>query len=82
MSQQAIFGISVLCGFVTWGIVTKQYLWPALRTRTRHEALRPLLLFHGFRFVGLVFLVPGVTSPDLPAAFARPAAYGDFITAF
>jgi hypothetical protein len=26
-------------------------------------------------------LVPGVVSPDLPAAFAQPVAYGDFITA-
>jgi hypothetical protein len=25
--------------------------------------------------------VPGVVSPELPAAFARPVAYGDFITA-
>jgi hypothetical protein len=25
--------------------------------------------------------VPGVVSPDLPAAFARPAAYGDLIAA-
>src|SRR5262249_14436390 len=32
---------------------------------------------HSFRFIGLAFLVPGVVSPDLPAAFARSAAYGD-----
>ena len=44
------------------------------------EALRPVLLLHAFRFVGLTFLVPGVVSPDLPAAFARPAAYGDLAT--
>jgi len=31
-----------------------------------------------FRFIGLSFLVPGVVSPSLPAAFAIPAAYGDF----
>jgi hypothetical protein len=36
---------------------------------------------HSFRFVGLAFLVPGVVSPDLPAAYARPAAYGDLATA-
>jgi len=41
------------------------------------RALRPLLTLHAFRFVGLAFLVPGVVGPDLPAAFARPAAYGD-----
>jgi hypothetical protein len=32
-----------------------------------------------FRFIGLSFLVPGVVSPQLPAAFAVPAAYGDFV---
>ncbi len=31
------------------------------------------------RFIGLSFLVPGVVSPLLPAGFAIPAAYGDFI---
>jgi hypothetical protein len=29
----------------------------------------------------LAFIVPGVVSPDLPAAYARPAAYGDLIAA-
>jgi len=32
------------------------------------------------RFIGLSVLVPGVVSPLLPAAFAAPAAYGDFVT--
>jgi hypothetical protein len=40
-----------------------------------------LLVLHSFRFEGLAFLVPGVVSPDLPAAFAHFAAYGDFIAA-
>ena len=81
MSQQAIFGISVLFSFLVWGIVTAKYIWPALAGRSRPDALQPLLLFHGFRFVGLAFLVPGVVSPDFPAAFATPAAYGDLLTA-
>jgi hypothetical protein len=29
----------------------------------------------------LAFVLPGVVSPDLPAAFAQPVAFGDFITA-
>jgi hypothetical protein len=66
---------------VVWGIVAARYIWPALRTQPRADALRPLLLLHGFRFVGLAFLVPGVVSPELPATFARPAAYGDLATA-
>jgi hypothetical protein len=75
-----MFGISVILGFISWGIIAKRYIWPALRRVPRIEALRPLLLLHTFRFVGLVFLIPGVVSPDLPVAFARPAAYGDLTT--
>jgi hypothetical protein len=81
MTPQILFGISVLFGFVCWGTVAAQYLWPWLRKRPRVEALRPLLLFHSFRYVGLSFLIPGVVSPDLPAIFAGPAAYGDLFTA-
>jgi hypothetical protein len=43
--------------------------------------LRPLLILHSFRFIGLAFLVPGVVSPDVPSAFAQSAAYGDIIAA-
>jgi hypothetical protein len=80
MQPQVVFGISVLQGFVVWGIIGARYIWPALRGRPRAEALRPMLLLHAFRFVGLAFLVPGVVSPDLPDTFARPAAYGDLAT--
>ena len=80
MSPQAIFGTSVFLGLVVWGMIVVWYVWPALRDRPRTEALRPVLLLHAFRFVGLAFLVPGVVSPDLPAAFAEPAAYGDLAT--
>ena len=72
--------ISVLMGVIVWGLIGTRYIWPALRTKPRPEALQPLLLLHAFRFVGLAFLVPGVVSPDLPDAFARPAAYGDLAT--
>ncbi len=81
MPTQALFGISIALSFVAWGIVAGRYLWPALRSQPRADALRPLLLLYAFRFVGLAFLVPGVVSPDLPTAFARPAAYGDLATA-
>src|SRR5216683_8427276 len=79
--SRAFFGISVAFGFIAWGVVTQQYIWPALRSRRLADALRPVLLFHSFRFVGLAFLVPGVVSPNLPIEFARPAAYGDVATA-
>jgi hypothetical protein len=76
-----VFGINVVFSFGVWGIVTYQYIWPALVIQPRADALRPILLLHSFRFVGLAFVVPGVVSPDLPIAFAGPAAYGDLTTA-
>jgi hypothetical protein len=78
---QVLFGISILFSFVAWGVVTRQYVWPALRSRSLSDALRPILTLHSFRFVGLSFLVPGVASAAIPAAFAQPAAYGDLATA-
>jgi len=79
MDALALFGISVVFSFTAWGVVTARYLWPKLRILPRRDALRSLLTLHAFRFVGLAFLVPGVVGPDLPAAFARPAAYGDLV---
>src|SRR5262245_4050879 len=81
MPTRALFGISIAFSFIAWGIVLAQYLWPVLRGRPRRDAMRPLILLHCFRFVGLSFLVPGVVSPDLPPAWAGPAAYGDLIAA-
>ena len=46
----------------------------------RVEAQRAIATLHSFRFFGLVFIVPGVVGPDLPAGFATFAAYGDFAT--
>jgi len=78
---QLWFFVSIAFSFIAWGIVTARYIWPELRLRQRAEALRPLLILHSFRFIGLAFLVPGVVSPDLPSTFARSAAYGDIIAA-
>jgi hypothetical protein len=81
MPPLALFGISIALSFVAWGTFVALYVWPALRHRSRADALQPLLLLHGFRFVGLSFLVTGVVAPDLPAAWAGPAAYGDLVAA-
>jgi len=81
MQTQIFFFVSIAFSVIAWGIVAARYIWPELRVRQRAEALRPLLILHSFRFIGLAFLVPGVVSPDLPSAFAQSAAYGDIIAA-
>jgi hypothetical protein len=81
MLSQLGFFVSIAFSFIAWGIVAARYIWPELRLRQPAEALRPLLILHSFRFIGLAFLVSGVVSPDLPSVFARSAAYGDIIAA-
>jgi hypothetical protein len=79
--SQLWFFLSIAFSFIAWGMVTARYIWPELRPRQRAEALRPLLILHSFRFIGLAFLVPGVVSADLPSTFAYSAAYGDIVAA-
>jgi hypothetical protein len=77
--QNIWFFVSIAFSLIAWGIVTARYIWPEIRLRPRADALRPLLILHSFRFIGLAVLVPGVVSPDLPAVFAQFTAYGDMI---
>lgn len=81
MQTQLYFFVSIAFSFTAWGIIAARYLWPELRRRQPVEALRPLLILHSFRFLGLAFLVPGVVGADLPSAFAHAAGYGDLVAA-
>jgi hypothetical protein len=46
----------------------------------RFDAQRAIATLHSFRFYGLVFILPGIVGPGLPAGFATFAAYGGFAT--
>lgn len=81
MPVQALFFTSIGFSLVAWSIVANRYIWPALQSRDRADALRPLLTLDIFRFLGLAFLIPGVVSSELPASFSHAAAYGDLIAA-
>src|SRR3984893_14774116 len=81
MPSPVLFGISAAFGLAAWGAVAWQYIWPELKVRPSPENLKPILLLHGVRFFALAFVVVGVVLRELPATFAQPVAYGDFITA-
>ena len=75
------FFISYAVAFLVFGLIGKWYLWPAIKDRAPGIALTPLLLYACLRVNGLMFLMPGLVSPELPAAFAVPVAYGDLTAA-
>jgi hypothetical protein len=80
MSPATIFQIHLVLGYVPWLLCFGAYVWPRLRAMERTEAHRAIATLHSFRFFGLVFILPGVVGPNLPAGFATFAAYGDFAT--
>jgi hypothetical protein len=79
VNTQQIFGLQVLLSFLVYGLVARWYVAPRLASLPLHAALPPLLVLHAMRHMGMVFLVPTVVGPALPAGFAGPAAYGDLL---
>jgi hypothetical protein len=75
-----IFQLQLVLGYVPWLLCFGVYAWPRLRAMEPVAAQRAIATLHSFRFFGLVFLVPGVVGPSLPAGFAVFSAYGDLAT--
>jgi hypothetical protein len=83
MPTAILFLTQLVLGYVAWLLCFGVYMLPRLRSMDGVAAQRAIATLHSFRFFGLVFILPGVVSPGLPASFATFAtfaAYGDFAT--
>jgi hypothetical protein len=80
MSPETIFRIQLILGYVAWLLCFGGYIMPRLRSMDSVAAQRVIATLHSFRFFGLVFILPGVVGPGLPAGFAPFAAYWDLAT--
>ncbi len=80
MPPVVIFNIHLVLGYVATLLCLGAYALPRLRAMDAVPAQRVIATVHSFRFFGLVFMLPGVIGPDLPAGFGAFAAYGDFAT--
>ncbi len=81
MSQETIFNLHLILGYVAWLLCFGAYILPRLKSMDPVAAQRAIATLHSFRFFGLVFILPGVVGPNLPAAgFAPFAAYWDLAT--
>jgi hypothetical protein len=80
MPPQLIFLLHLVLGYVAWLLCFSVYIFPRLKAMDRVQAQRAIATLHSFRFFGLVFLLPGVVGPALPASFVTFAAYADFTT--
>ena len=75
------FVLSVVGAVVASFVVANLYVWPALRSLPRANALRILASVHAFRFLGMNFIVVGFVSPALNATVGNQIAWGDFVAA-
>src|SRR5712672_4449958 len=81
MSPETIFSLHLILGYVAWLLCFGVYVMPRLKSMDLVAAQRAIATLHSFRFFGLVFILPGVVGPNLPAAgFATFAAYWDLAT--
>jgi len=80
MPVAVIFQVQMALGYTAWLIWLAGYGLPRARAMPPEAVHRAIATLHGFRFFGLVFIVPGVVGLHLPAGFAGVAAYGDFAT--
>ena len=80
MSPETIFNVHLILGYVAWLLCFRTYLLPRLKSMDLVAAQRAVATLHSFRFFGLVFILPGIVGPNLPAGFAPFAAYWDLAT--
>jgi len=80
MSPETIFQTHLILGYVAWLLCFAAYVFPRMKSWEGVEVQRAVATLHSFRFFGLVFILPGFVGTNLPAHFAKFAAYGDFAT--
>ena len=73
--------VNLLFSTLVFWIAARIYVLPKLKELRPQAVLLPILLLHGLRHLGLMFLAPGAVYPGMPVEFARPAAFGDLLAA-
>jgi hypothetical protein len=76
-----VLTVNLLGSTLVFWIGARLYVLPRIDELPPRTILLPILLLHGFRHLGLMFLAPGATYPGIPPAFAYPAAVGDLLAA-
>jgi hypothetical protein len=76
-----ILTTNLLLSTLVFGLAAKLYVLPRLRETKSQTILVPILFFHSFRHLGLMFLAPGATFAGISPRFAYPAALGDLVAA-
>jgi hypothetical protein len=76
-----ILTVNLLFSTLVFWIAARLYLLPKLDELEPRTVLLPILLLHGLRHLGLMFLASGAVYAGIPPQFTYPAAFGDLLAA-
>ena len=80
MLLDRIMVLNMVMSTVIFYWAAKIYLLPKLKTLSAAAIFVPILIFHSFRNLGLMFMTSGAVYDGMPPEFAYPAGIGDFIS--
>ncbi len=81
MTPFLVLSIQSTLSLVAFSLIALWHLEPRLRTRSREDALVPLLWVHAFRYAPLALYAPGQVDPRIPADVAAAVGLGDLVSA-
>ena len=81
MTPFLVLSIQSTLSLVAFSLIALWHLEPRLRTRSREDALVPLLWVQAFRYAPLALYAPGQVDPRIPADVAAAVGLGDLVSA-
>jgi hypothetical protein len=81
MSPFVVLNIQSTLSLVAFSLIALWHLEPRLQTRSRGDALIPLLWVQVFRYAPLALYAPGQVDPRIPADVAAAVGLGDLVSA-
>jgi len=76
-----IMVINMIISTIIFYWAAKIYLLARLKEMSGTTIYVPILIFHSFRHLGLMFMASGAVYKGMPSEFSYPAGMGDFIAA-
>lgn len=80
MDNFIILNMQAAAGLLTFYLVFRWYVFPRLAKLSIYDALVPMVLIHGLRYLGMVFMVDTQVYDDFPDDLAFTVGMWDYAT--
>jgi hypothetical protein len=80
MDNFIIFNMQTIAGLITFSLAFRWYVFPRLAILSIYDALIPMVLIHGLRYLGMAFMVDTQVYEAFPDDLAFIVGVWDFST--